>query len=231
MSNRLIIILGFSLTQDGLVKPILKSRLDEAISIYRDADTFLVCGKFPPSCIVPMRCEHTTEAEAMKKYLIDNGVSESAILKEEESATTFGNALFCYLKVLKEMTIFSYQEIIVVSNEFHERLVKYCFDKVFGNKYSYVFHAVPDATLDAPLQEVKHWKHVIKQLVENCYPLLFLDVENGDTDAIQAVIDGSYRSTFEESVKKLLCIDESSEIVIASEKEITLNNSMIVKNG
>ncbi len=65
MTKRLIIILGYSLANDGAIQAILKSRLDKAISIYQQTDMLLVCGKRPPKAVVPMRCEHTTEAEAM----------------------------------------------------------------------------------------------------------------------------------------------------------------------
>jgi hypothetical protein len=63
MINRLIIILGYTLTPGGEIEPILKTRLDAAISIHNSTDLFLVCGKYPPKAFFPTRCEHTTEAE------------------------------------------------------------------------------------------------------------------------------------------------------------------------
>jgi hypothetical protein len=225
MQTRLIIILGYSLTKEGMIHPILKSRLDSALAIYRNTDAILVCGKRPPISVVPMRCEHTTEAEAMKQYLVGEGVSAGTILKEEESATTFGNALFCYLNFLKGAPT-TYQNIIIISNEFHERLVRYCFDKVFGNQYPYIFHPVPDAVLDMATDKIEQSKDIMNQLVEKCYPLLFSDVKNGDINAIQSVIGSHKRYAFAMSVKALLCLDESSDIVIASESEITLNSTI-----
>jgi uncharacterized SAM-binding protein YcdF (DUF218 family) len=219
MTKRLIIILGYTLTDDGAVQPILKSRLDRALSIYQPTDTLLVCGKYAPKALIPRRCEHTTEAEAMKQYLIEHGINSENILKEERSATTFGNAFFSYLDVLKGAPQ-KYQSIIVISNEFHEPLLRYSFDKVFGNHHAYVFSAVPDATLSVTLEEIEPWKNIIKQLVEKCYPLLFSDVENGGIEAIQRVIDSPQRIIFESKVKSLLHLNESADIVIASEEEL-----------
>lgn len=220
MAKRLIIILGYGLTSDGSVQPILKSRLDKAISIYQKTDTLLVCGKHPPKATVPMRCEHTTEAEAMKQYLVNHHIPAENILKEEQSATTFGNALFSYFILLQRAI--TYQPIFIISNEFHEPLVKYSFDKVFGNRYPYIFHAVPDTTLDMTPEEIEQWKYIVNQLVERCYPLLFSEVENGDINAIQSVIEGSQRTIFESNVKSLLHLDETVDIVIASEAEIMM---------
>lgn len=223
MTKRLIIILGYGLANDGSVQPILKSRLDKAISIYQKTDTLLVCGKQPPKATVPMRCEHTTEAEAMLRYLVNHDIPTENILKEEQSATTFGNALFSYFILFQEPT--TYQPIIIISNEFHEPLVKYSFDKVFGNRYPYIFHAVPDAPLDIAPEVIEQWKYIINQLVEQCYPLLFSEVENGDIDAIQSIIESPQRIIFESSVKSLLHLDEAVDIVIASEAEIIMAHS------
>lgn len=223
MAERLIIILGYTLTHEGSIQPILKARLDEALSVYQPTDTLLVCGKYPPKAMVPMRYEHTTEAEAMKQYLMLHNVPEAKIFKEEESVTTFGNALFSYLNCLNLMP--TYQSIIVISNEFHGPLVRYSFDKVFGDQYPYTFHAVPDATLGIGLVQIEQSKNIISQLVSECYPLLFPDVKNGDINAIQSIIgDPQQRKLFESSVKKLLHLDESADIVIASEAEINENS-------
>lgn len=217
MTQRVIIILGSALAQDGSIQPVLESRLKEAISIYNQStDTMLVCGNRPPKAVAPERCEHTTEAEMMKQYLILNNVPVETIVKEDESATTFGNALFSYLNVLKGTT--TYQSIIVVSNEFHGPLVKYCFDKVFGEQYAYEFHAAPDVISGTALEQTKH---IINQLVKEHYPLLFGTVNNGDIDAIQSIIENSsQRILFESGIKKLLNLDENADIVIASEAEI-----------
>ena len=218
MTKRLLIVLGYTLTPQGAIQPILKSRLDQALSIYQPTDTILVCGKYAPKVLVSERCEHTTEAEAMKQYLIENGVSPECVLKEERSATTFGNALFSYLDILKD-TSEHYQSIIVISNAFHELLARYCFDKIFGNHYNYSFFAVPDETLNVRLDEIQTWKNLIKQLVEECYPLLFSGIENGNIEAILSIIDSPLRIKFESKLKTLLNLEESTSIVIASEEE------------
>lgn len=217
MSKRLIIILGYTLETSGDIKPILQMRLDKAISIYKKSDTLLVCGKYPPKALVPDRCEQITEAQAMKLYLIKNGIPAENILKEEKSATTFGNAFFSYLDFLQDKS--SYEEIIVVSNEFHGPLVRYCFDKVLGDKHPYIFEFVPDKYLNTLPEEVKNWKYIIEQLVEECYPLLFEEVTNGDINAIESVINSAKREAFKSRVRGLLHLSNADEVVIASDSD------------
>lgn len=219
MTKRLIIILGYTLSTDGSIQPILKSRLNEALAIYRETDTLLVCGKHPPKAVAPQRCEQITEAAAMEQYLLEHGVPVDNILKEERSETTFGNALFTYLNILQGTNI--YHPIIVISNEFHGPLVKYCFDKIFGDQFPYSFHAVPDKTLDVSAEELIRWKDIIHKLVTKCYPLLFSNVKNGDINAIEAsIMDETKRAIFTSAVKNLLNLDTSADIIIASQTEI-----------
>lgn len=207
---KLIIILGYTLNGDGSIQPILQSRLDEAISFYGPTDEFLVCGKRPPKALAPMRCETTTEAEAMKKYLIANGIPAEKIFKEEQSTTTFGNAYYSYWSFLKNTT--KYQSIFVISNKFHYPLVKYSFDKIFGDKYPYAFHPVSDVHLKMNHQEIKQWESLIQKVVDTCYPLLFGDVQNGDIDTIKSIIEGPRHLGFETSIKNSLQLDDSVDI-------------------
>lgn len=65
--NKLIIVPGYTLNNDCSIHPILKSRLDEALSIYKSNDLFLVCGKRPPEFISSNLCRKLTEADAMQE--------------------------------------------------------------------------------------------------------------------------------------------------------------------
>lgn len=67
--------------------------------------------------------ETITEAEAMKRYLVERGVEESRIIKEEKATNTEENIRFS-----KELIESENSEIVVVSNGFHifrcQRLAK-----------------------------------------------------------------------------------------------------------
>lgn len=202
---RLIIILGYTLNEDGSIQLILKSRLDEALSIHEKTDIFLVCGKRPPKMIVPMRCETVTEAETMKQYLIANKIPVEDIIKEEQSITTFGNAFYS-LDFVKKLQP---ESIIIIANEFHKPLIKYSFNKAFGKNYLYNLHTIPDYSLNTPDQEIKEWKRKIKHMVKICYPILFSEVKDGDINAIKSIIEGPRNLEFESSVKTMLNLEES----------------------
>jgi uncharacterized SAM-binding protein YcdF (DUF218 family) len=60
------------------------------------------------------RGEHITEAEAVERYLLDNGIPASRILKEDKSTSTFENILFA-----KEWISDPEANVIIVSNDFH----------------------------------------------------------------------------------------------------------------
>ncbi len=211
---RLIIILGYTLNENGSIQPILKSRLNAALSIHEKTDMFLVCGKHPPKLVAPMRCETLTEAEAMEKYLISNGISPTKILKEKQSITTFGNAFYS-LDFVKKLQP---ESIIIIANEFHEPLIKYAFNKIFGKNHPYNFHTIPDHNLNTAEQEIMEWRRKIRHMVEICYPILFSEVKDGDINAIKSIIEAPRNLEFESSVKNMLNLKDSlDKINIISE--------------
>ncbi len=89
-----VIILGAGLLKGDRISKLLRDRLDKAIDIYRKDPT--------PPVMVPSggkgSDEHISEAEAMKKYLLENGIPENDIMPETRSANTFEN-----LKYSKEL--------------------------------------------------------------------------------------------------------------------------------
>lgn len=56
--------------------------------------------------------ENITEAEALKRYFIKEGIDESRILVEDRSTSTYENLLFT-------KNLFEIDEAIIVSNDFH----------------------------------------------------------------------------------------------------------------
>lgn len=86
-----VIILGCQIDKDGYPLPLLKGRIDKAIE-FRNKQlkekskdlTFVVSGGKGDDEVV-------SEAEAMKRYLIDQGISEDRIILEDKSVNTFEN--------------------------------------------------------------------------------------------------------------------------------------------
>ncbi|NEU29751.1 YdcF family protein [bacterium LRH843] len=58
--------------------------------------------------------ESITEAEAMARFLLEHGVSEKRIMKEDRSTSTYEN-----LVLSQELLGTGQKEIVIVSNDFH----------------------------------------------------------------------------------------------------------------
>lgn len=106
-----IIVLGAGL--DGYkVGKTLQSRLDKAVEYYKlnpNAKIIVSGGQGKDEII--------SEAVAMKRYLIENGVNENKIIKEDKATTTLENIKFSkdILKNRKDENA----KALIVTNEFH----------------------------------------------------------------------------------------------------------------
>jgi uncharacterized SAM-binding protein YcdF (DUF218 family) len=78
-----IVVLGAA-QYDGRPSPVFRARLDHAIALYDDgvAPYLVVTGGKAAG-------DRTTEAETARRYAMDRGVPEAAILLESRSRTTF----------------------------------------------------------------------------------------------------------------------------------------------
>ncbi len=89
-----LIILGCGIKKDGTLMPLLKGRVDRAIEFYKNQ--LEKTGK--KAVFVPSggqgSDEVISESEAMKRYLIEQGIPEEQIMKEERSTNTFENMKF-----------------------------------------------------------------------------------------------------------------------------------------
>lgn len=89
-----IIILGCSIRKDGTLYPLLKGRVDRAIRFYHDQEektgmraVFIPSGGRGSDEVI-------SEGEAMKNYLVSQGIPEEQIIPETASKTTFENMKF-----------------------------------------------------------------------------------------------------------------------------------------
>lgn len=89
-----MIILGCRIKKDGFLTPLLKGRVDRAIEFrgeqLKNAGKDLI---FVPSGGKGMD-EIISEGEAMKNYLLENGINEKNILVENKSKNTYENIKF-----------------------------------------------------------------------------------------------------------------------------------------
>lgn len=106
-----VIVLGAGVRGDRVSMP-LRMRLDKAVDYH---------SKNPQALIVVTGGrglqETVTEASAMEKHLVQNGVDKSIILKEEKATSTREN-LFFSKEILDEQFKDDYS-VVVITNNFH----------------------------------------------------------------------------------------------------------------
>lgn len=104
-----VVVLGAGI-KDGKIRDGLRRRLDEGYEYakkYKNVP-IIVSGGYTDG-------EEFSEAELMKKYLVEKGISESRIIEENRSKNTYEN-----LKFTKEiMSITKEDKVLIVSTGFH----------------------------------------------------------------------------------------------------------------
>lgn len=110
-SEDAVVVLGAGLRGDRITIP-LKLRLDEAVKYHEKNPyaTIVVSGGQGYQ-------ETVTEASAMEKYLIDNGVNPDKIIKEEKATSTSENLRFS--KEFLDEIFESGYKTVVITNNFH----------------------------------------------------------------------------------------------------------------
>ena len=111
-----IIILGCQIRKDGSLPPLLKSRVDRAIefSIMQKNNT----GKdiiFIPSGGQGSD-EIMSEAQAMKNYLLKQGINNNSILIEDKSTSTYENIKYSYKIINNKIKD---PKVVISTNNYH----------------------------------------------------------------------------------------------------------------
>ena len=89
-----ILVLGCQFRKDGTLPPLLRGRVDRAIGFWRKQKartgreaTFIPSGGQGPNEVMP-------EAEAMRRYMLEQGIPEKSVLPESRSKNTYENMAF-----------------------------------------------------------------------------------------------------------------------------------------
>lgn len=106
-----IIVLGAGINGEKL-SLILEQRLELAVELSNRLENakVIVSGGQGPG-------EDITEAKAMSRYLVENGIEEDRILLEEVSTSTAEN--FMYSKIIFDEVSEENDNVLVITNEFH----------------------------------------------------------------------------------------------------------------
>lgn len=130
----------------------LVTRLDKAYQYLKDnKDTRVIVsgGKGPG--------ENISEAEAMKRYLINKGIEEERIIKEDKSANTDEN-----IKFSKELISNKDSKVVLVTNNFHVyRSIKIAkkqgINNIQGLGSSIKWYTVPNLYLREAIAVIKYY--------------------------------------------------------------------------
>ncbi len=189
----IIVVPGAGIDKKGNISEEGKRRLLKAKELHRTYQhPFLLCGKY--SFLYGKDHPSTTESEAMRSFLIKEGVSKEHIHIENESEDSVSNAYYAkvrYFMPEKET------EALIVSSDFHLERVRYIFNKVFGKEYDLKFVSVPSLNTDKKIIERQ------KELI-NKTKLMMQDVDDGDHEAVKKKLykDDYYKQKRPEWAKK-----------------------------
>lgn len=118
-----VIVLGAGIRGESVTYP-LQTRLDGTVKYYK---------KNPSSVIVVSggkgSQEDITEAEAMEKYLISEGIPKKKIIKEDKAESTTQNLMFSKI-LLDERFGENNYKAVVITNDFHCFRAEWIADKI-----------------------------------------------------------------------------------------------------
>lgn len=110
MPQDYVIVFGAAVGADGRPSAVLRHRLEAAADWARGRSNARILvtgglGRHPPA-----------EAEVMRRYLLERGLEENAILAEPEASDTFASALNC-IEILRRQS--DVRSIRLCSSSFH----------------------------------------------------------------------------------------------------------------
>lgn len=117
---RIAIVLGNRINDDGTFTDIMVRRLELARELYNNkmVDKIICSGGFANPAV------NVSEAEKMKEYLVSKNIPEELVIEENQSMTTYQNAVYSVPIALKENA-----KVIIVTST-NEHFTKYSFNVV-----------------------------------------------------------------------------------------------------
>lgn len=178
-----VVVLGGGVEEDGTLPELARRRVARAVELYeaRIAPRIILSGR----CGLLVREPRVTEAAAMAAYAASCGVPAEALLLEEESRDTLGNAYFTREQYLEPN---GWRSIRVVTSDFHLSRAAWVFRKILGADYDFSFVS---AFSGLPPRQLIH------RALEECKLSIFLNewleaVQEGDEHAIEHLMENEH---------------------------------------
>ena len=175
-----LVVLGRGVDADGALPRLAKQRVERAAELF--------AWETAPRIIFSGRCSlmtdtepAVTEAQSMADYARVLGLPRDALLVEEESRDTIGNAYFVMRRFLEPN---DWTSIRVVTSDFHIQRTAWVFQKVLGLGYDVSFSPAPS--------ELDHSTIAVRAREEADITAFLMewlaDVPDGDPLALERII-------------------------------------------
>lgn len=157
-----IIVLGGGIHNDGSLPSQVKKRVEKAALLYHKglAKRVIMTGKW--SFLHKGRPKRT-EARAMVSYAETLKIPKKALIAEERSTDTIGNAHFTK-KILEKR---KWKNVIIVTSDFHRQRAKWIFHQVLGKQFSLRLVTVPSGITGFQLFETKEKEKIVLDFTKN----------------------------------------------------------------
>lgn len=173
----IICVLGYQFSDDWHIPVHLEHRLELVADLYRQkkAPHIGLCGKWSLAFEHKELFPPKTEASEMEKVLLNLGIPQKDIFKEDDSKDTIGNAYFLKTKIIMPH---NFNKLLIACADYHAKRVEYIFHKVFGDSYTIDIITTPtthskDKTF-TDLQDLifKHQKEFLKSMKDGDHTYL-----------------------------------------------------------
>ena len=175
-----IVVLGRGVDADGTLPAGARCRMERAIALFNAgiAPRIIASGR---NSLMAEALPPVTEAAAMARFAIAAGIPEDAILTEDESRDTIGNAYFTSRRILEPN---GWDAIRVVTSDYHVPRTSWIFQKVLGDAVDVSFSpASSELFANSVAQRAREESDIARFLME-----WLGDIADGDRAAIDQFV-------------------------------------------
>jgi uncharacterized SAM-binding protein YcdF (DUF218 family) len=179
-----IVVLGRGVNADGTLPLGARSRVERAVALYHAgvAPRLIASGR---NSLMAEQLPVVTEAAAMGRFAQELGVPQGAILLEDQSRDTIGNAYFTSRRYLEPN---GWDAIRVVTSDYHVPRTSWIFQKVLGDSIDVSFSpASSELFANSVAQRAREESDIARFLME-----WLGDIPDGDRVAIDRFISEAH---------------------------------------
>lgn len=176
-----IVVLGRGVDAQGRLPVAALERVQRAVALYRNgiAPRIVMSGRC--ALLADDRLVKSTEAAAMAAAAREQGIPADAILMEEESRDTIGNAYFTSRRILEPN---GWNTIRVVTSDYHVPRSAWVFGKIVGDAIDVSFSPASSESFARSVAQRAQQESAIAQFLMEWIG----DIPSGDRSAVDRFI-------------------------------------------